>query len=89
MRLKDEGLGTRSHAGLLVVEVRTWPPRLHTCRISQSSHHTAMHCSSQGINFLNQLLEEIDDGGQRTKVVEGSWVSPLTSGHTLLAQEFD
>ena len=29
----------------------------------------------------------IEDRGQ--KVVEGSWVSPLTSGHVLLAQEFD
>ena len=34
---------------------------LQTCRLAQLSHHTAVPFSAQGINFLNQLLEEMND----------------------------
>ena len=54
--------------------------------LAQSSHQTTMPCSAQGINCLNQILEEIDDWGHRRKVADGSWVFPLTYGHTLLDQ---
>ena len=35
--------------------------RVQTCMITQSSHQTIMPYSTQGINCLNQLLEEIND----------------------------
>ena len=42
------------------------------------------------INYLNQLLEELNDWVHKSKwVVEGLWVLSLTFGLTLLAQGFE
>ena len=44
----------------------------------------------QGINYLNQILEEINDWVNKTKkVVDSFMVLPLTFGFTPLAQEFE
>ena len=46
-----------------------------------------LHC--QCINWLNQLLEELNDWVHKSKwVVERLWVLLLTFGLTLLAQGF-
>ena len=60
-RLRDEGMGTHSHAGLLAVEETTLSSSLQACKLSRISHETVMPYFAQGINCLNQLLEEIDD----------------------------
>ena len=51
---------------------------------------TAIPFHSQGINYLNQLLEEINDWVHKTKwVVESLWVLSLTFVSTLLDQWFE
>ena len=51
---------------------------------------TAMNFSVQGINFLNHSFGRIKWlTAEEKNVAEGLWVSPLTYGLTLLAQEFD
>ena len=50
---------------LLTAEARMRLPRLHTCMLAQTHNHTAMPYSAQGINCLNQLLEENDDKRQK------------------------
>ena len=45
---------------------------------------------SQCINYLNQLLEELNDWVHKKKwLVENLWVLSLTFGLTLLAQGFE
>ena len=50
----------------------------------------AIPLHSQSINYLNQLLEELNDWVHKTKwVVESLWVLSLTFDLTLLAQGFE
>ena len=51
---------------------------------------TALPLHSQCINFLNQLLEELNDWVHKSKwVIESLWVLSLTFDLTLLAQGFE
>ena len=50
----------------------------------------AIPLHSQGINYLNQFLEELNDWIHNPKwVVGGLWVFSLTHGLTPLAQGFE
>ena len=61
--------------------------RLQTYKFSQTNNQTTMPCSAQGINCLNQILEEINDLEHRTKGSRGFigflidiWSHPIGSG---------
>ena len=58
--------------------------------VFSNSNLTAILFPSQGINYLNQFLEEINDWAQKTKwVVDNFMGFPFDIGFTPLAQGFD